>query len=671
MYVCRFVSVLFSHCRQQLENSFGFVYLENFVFAVTKDTTSNQTVLPMLLWASQDEGRTMREARFPETLTVNSQITIVDRTDAIALTLWINQNSDFFGGAGYGNLYLSDADGLEYARIIDRVRRRQAHSYDFYNPAGVDGSFFVNQVDEFSETEDFRTLISTDRGGLWRTLRAPVLKLDGTPRNCTNNNDCLLHLSFERLFRPVSTSAAVGMLLVHGMVGRRANTAPEVLQPFVSRDAGSTWSTTVPAGAYHAEIGFRGSIVTLAPNGQTSTLRYTLNEGQTWVTVRNAWQTMQVRDIEHHYSLETDDFVVEGVRFVNGSSRGVVVHIDFTPLNLRVCQGHEMPSSDASDYEYFTPSSTASGCLLGRVVKFIRRKQAVACVDLVENDDKIEETACVCQRADYECDFGYDLNPATLQCLPEPGFVPQTPSQQCSLPGATFYYESQGYRKVLGNQCTGGTIPARVQKSCVDVPRLTTTTTPPPTTTPLTTTMTTTTEMPPTTPPPITTAPSTTTPAPVPTTTMAPTQRTSAPTTVGECLTGGATCSTGGDCCQGFFCEQNRCSECAPAQCPDDVDMQNCQIEMTTDDVGCPKLVCTDCKPVNQEPDTAPPGGLGAGIIILIVALVLLCLGVVVWAAIKLRNRNRFEKHGVEGDTPMSAQDENQLADMQLESDSE
>jgi len=57
----------------------------------------------------------------------------VDATDVMIMTLYLGQP--------FSDLYVSDADGLVYTSVVERVRRVSAHVYDFYNPKGVDGSF--------------------------------------------------------------------------------------------------------------------------------------------------------------------------------------------------------------------------------------------------------------------------------------------------------------------------------------------------------------------------------------------------------------------------------------------------------------------------------------------------------------------------------------------------
>jgi hypothetical protein len=172
-------------------------------------------------------------------------------------------------------------------------------------------------------------------------------------------------------------------------VGATASTRVSTWRPFVSRDNGLTWSETVSPDVYHSTIGYHGSIIAMVVQTRdTADLLFTLNEGDSWNEQLNAWPLMTVEDVLHHDS-QTDDFIVQGYRTVDRSRRGVIEHIDFESLNVRTCQGIQAPGTVTSDYEYYVPSTTAAGCLLGRVVKYVRRKQEAICVDNVDEQEKI------------------------------------------------------------------------------------------------------------------------------------------------------------------------------------------------------------------------------------------------------------------------------------------
>ena len=356
---------------------------------------------------------------------------------------------------------------------------------------------------------------------------------------------------------------------------------------------------------------------------------------------------MAVEEVYHHNALETQDFLVQGYRTVNRTRNGIVAHVDFASLNVRDCQGIQNPGEVTSDYEFYTPSTTAAGCLLGRVVKYVRRKQSAVCVDKVDHSEKIVQQTCECTRADYECDYGYKVNPSTRECQRDPRRPPLSPEEQCAFVGAEFYYESTGYRLIPGDQCEGGLQRDRVRKACG-------TFTLPPTPVPLT-------------------------PSPTPSPTPNPTTTLITPSPA-DCGAQGSTCQGASDCCGEQRCINQQCGTCPDVQAC----AAGCVTTMTFDSNGCPLNAC-DCStspapptatitvpsaPISSAPtvpDVQSPSGLGGGIIALIVLLVLLLLGLACGAAYVIRKRrNSYEVHG----TGEAGNTSRPVSEMELDSDS-
>jgi hypothetical protein len=589
-----------------LADSFGFVYFPTFLFAVSKDTTSTDTVLPMLLWASTDDGRTIRRARFPAPLTITSQITILDRSDVMIMALWNNIDEAF------ADVYISDTDGLEYATMILDIRRRASHTFDFYRARSVAGIFFANQIEPF-DTMQYRTYITTDKGAVWRLIDSPRVDVDGVAYNCTEPLNCKLHLRFEAEYAPVSHRFAVGVVVATGNVGRFASPRFTQWRPFISRDTGISWRETVPRDTYHTELGYHGSIILVVQaDVSTRDIRYSLNEGESWSLVANALPSaLEVDNIHHHASLTEETFLIEGHRNVNGTRTGVLAFVDFAPLNLRTCVGFNIPDANGSDYETYVPSTTAPGCLLGRVVRFVRRAQSAICVDTSNRTDAIVTTPCACVRDDYECDYGYALNIVTQQCQLNPDVRQASPFEQCAANNQQRYYVSRGYRLVPGDGCKDGLQLDRTPMSCVGV---TEPPTPPPTPRP--------TPPPPTTT--VTTVPTTTTTSGA-TPSSTPTTSTSTPATTTSTTT--TTTWT---------------NDVSPT------------ISLSDDSTTTAGTV-SDSTVVLPEPspegnDRGLGGGAIAGIVIAIVALIAL----LAFAVYKLRNRKQYAKHVDDSATPRS-----------------
>jgi hypothetical protein len=137
------------------------------------------------------------------------------------------------------------------------------------------------------------------------------------------------------------------------------------------------------------------------------------------------------------------DFIVYGRR--NG--KGVVVHVDFSPLHKRRCEGAESPGTPDSDFELYTPAASLLGqdqCLLGKKITYSRRKADSACFNGNEFERSSSVEICECQASDFECDFGFEKNSISQGdssdsasgdwCVRQPNLPPLAygPPKECS-----------------------------------------------------------------------------------------------------------------------------------------------------------------------------------------------------------------------------------------------
>lgn len=95
--------------------------------------------------------------------------------------------------------------------------------------------------------------------------------------------------------------------------------------------------------------------------------------------------------------------------FAEGDSdlSGIVVLIDFENLHPRTCTGHDSPDTPNSDYETWVPHNPNDSCLLGREIKYVRRKRDAACFNPENFERPISIKRCECTDADWECDVGF------------------------------------------------------------------------------------------------------------------------------------------------------------------------------------------------------------------------------------------------------------------------
>ena len=163
---------------------------------------------------------------------------------------------------------------------------------------------------------------------------------------------------------------------------------------------------------------------------------------------------IEVQNIIIEPSNTAEKFIIYG-RLADGSGKGIVIAIDFTPLHKRWCVGHDKPDTVDSDYETWSPNGKITPhCLLGRKTEYVRRKRDRACFNSEEYERWSIVNACECTEENWECDYGYARD-GSGPCLPtNEKFVDEnlTPPEECD----GYYFVSQGYRKVAGDSCAGG-----------------------------------------------------------------------------------------------------------------------------------------------------------------------------------------------------------------------
>jgi hypothetical protein len=198
--------------------------------------------------------------------------TILDTTEG-QVFLQVNHQGE---KSKYGNIYISDASGTRYSLSIKNNVRSPEGQCDFERIQSLEGIYLVNVYDEdklellktsdkasipfekggkksksssrqdniVADIDNYkRTHISFDKGGIWKTLSAPLVDSNGRKINC-NDDECSLHLhsiTSSRFGPFYSTENAVGLIIGTGNVGYHlANRADEV-NTYLSRDGGLTW----------------------------------------------------------------------------------------------------------------------------------------------------------------------------------------------------------------------------------------------------------------------------------------------------------------------------------------------------------------------------------------------------------------------------------------------
>ena len=315
-----------------------------------------------------------------------------------------------------------------------------------------------------------KTLISFDKGSLWQPVKAPTHDHHGRPLDVCEG--CSLHLNGKTsgMLGPVYSSvSSTGLIIATGNVGHHLHEREDETNTYFSRDAGQTWEQ-IKRGSYIYEYGDHGALMVLADNRQaTNRVLYSWNEGLNWTEYTFWDHDIEVENIITEPSGNSQVFIIYGRR----GEKGVLMQINFETLHGRRCEGINAAGGDASDYEFWTPADELrqGSCLLGRKVTYTRRKRAVQCFNGWDNDRKEARANCECTRADFECDFGYQLREGSSKSCER---VPDMPVAGFGAPEdcASYFTVSRGYRRIPGDSCVGGEVAAQLDPLVESCPGL-------------------------------------------------------------------------------------------------------------------------------------------------------------------------------------------------------
>jgi hypothetical protein len=222
---------------------------------------------------------------------------------------------------------------------------------------------------------------------------------------------------------------------------------------YFSRDAGRSWEQ-IAEGSYIYEFGDHGALMIMANNREaTNEILYSWNEGLNWTTFQFWEHHIEVENIITEPTGTSQIFIVYGRRH----DKGALMQLNFETMHERRCAGVNAAGSDTSDYEQWVPADDLrdGACLMGRKVKYTRRKRAVQCFNGWDYDRKTMMSNCPCTRVDFECDFGYQVAEGGDKCerIPE---MPMGVGMPDDCNG--YFTVSKGYRKVSFTYCAVSTL---------------------------------------------------------------------------------------------------------------------------------------------------------------------------------------------------------------------
>ncbi|KAJ7695034.1 vacuolar protein sorting/targeting protein 10 [Mycena rosella] len=363
----------------------------------------------------------------------------------------------------WGNILKSNSNGTYFGLSIENVNRDERGFVDFEKMIGLDGIALINVVANTHEAvvtgrKTLQTRITHNDGGTWKPLKPPAVDSLGNKYECQNTG-CALHIhGYTERTDPRATYSSpgiVGLLMAVGNVGEAL--APyEQSDTFLSRDAGFTWEE-VHKDAHMWEFGDSGAILVIVNDEEpTDQVLFSTDEGLNWHEYKFAEEKMRVQSIVTVPSDTSRRFILIGnVPHTAGST---VVHLDFSTLtSLQCVLNVENPGKD--DFELWSPSEERQEqCLFGKQTLYHRRVRDKNCV--VGNQPKAAERIekhCMCNKADFECEFNYFKNDAD-ECVLAPGTTPLADDSSCRN-GDDYWYERTAYRKISYSECEGGDRP--------------------------------------------------------------------------------------------------------------------------------------------------------------------------------------------------------------------
>jgi photosystem II stability/assembly factor-like uncharacterized protein len=388
-------------------------------------------------------------------------------------------------GFQLNKLAKSDYYGARFKIVQDNiVCRFDLGVCDFLAVHGLAGTVFVNTydknfIDSYIEipasrrseqssiisqeylTDYRKTVVSSNFGETFYTLKAPKTDHMGHPMRCADN--CALHLhlqSSSKLFpAPKTHQKMPGVVIAMGSVGDYlADEDPmgdNYLGLYATEDEGKSWRM-VAAGQNVFDLLNNGSMLVFAEKGKlTNKLFYSFDFGKTFVEVEIDEHQIYVSSLSLKSDLRLKKFIIDGIRPSGESSKrsNVVVALDMSNIYERECV-HDKSNTDRNDYEEWTPSGeNEEGCLNGRQMVLIRKKPDRKCYNADQFVNYYIKKSCPCTESDYHCDFGFIKNEAG-QCIPNPE-EPQLHNAQPLL-CHEFFYVTSGYRKNLESGCSGG-----------------------------------------------------------------------------------------------------------------------------------------------------------------------------------------------------------------------
>ncbi|KAI0461954.1 vacuolar protein sorting/targeting protein PEP1 [Komagataella kurtzmanii] len=426
------------------------------------------------------DGSTFAEQLFPADLDFGREVayTVIDNWESKTPNFFFHLTTSEVKDLEFGALLKSNYNGTTYTLAANNVNRNDRGYVDYEIVLNLNGIALINTVINSKELESeqsletakkLKTQITYNDGSEWAYLKPPTIDSEKNKFSCVKDKlsleKCSLNLK-GATDRPdsrdsISSGSAVGLLFGVGNVGKYLNQDSSSLALYFSKDAGISWKE-IAKGDYMWEFGDQGTILVIVEfKKKVDTLKYSLDEGETWFDYKFANEKTYVLDLATVPSDTSRKFIILANRGEEGDHETVVHTIDFSKVHQRQCLLNLQDSNAGDDFEYWSPKnpSAVDGCMLGHEESYLKRIAShsdcfIGNAPLSEKYKVIKN--CACTRRDYECDYNFALaNDGTCKLVE--GESPLDYSEICRRdPTSIEYFLPTGYRKVGLSTCEGG-----------------------------------------------------------------------------------------------------------------------------------------------------------------------------------------------------------------------
>ncbi|XP_077370323.1 sortilin-like [Festucalex cinctus] len=359
---------------------------------------------------------------------------------------------------GIGTIYVSDDRGTVFSKSLERhLYTTTGGDTDFTNITSLRGVFTTSVM---GEDKSVKTVVTRDMGGEWSPLRKPA----NSKCQLLDQEECSFHIhaSYSTAMKlnvpmlPLSEPNAVGLILAHGSVGN----AISVMRPdvFVSDDGGYTWMKALDGPHHYAILDSGGLLVAVehSPEKPIDKIKFSTDEGQCWHSYTFTDDPIFFTGLASEPGARSMNVSIWGYKNSMISQHWISTTIDFRDLLTRDCEDDDYVQWLSHSDNVSDPNN---GCILGYKETFRRLRKDSVCYNGRSYLVSKQPTPCPCSLDDFLCDFGFYRKENSSECVEQPDLIGKV-LEYC-LHGQEEQLLTQGYRKIPGDKCEGGTIPER------------------------------------------------------------------------------------------------------------------------------------------------------------------------------------------------------------------